>query len=116
MAQIRDIMVADPFAALGVAEDAGDEAIRRRYLALVRAFPPDREPARFEAYRAACETIRDARARAELRLLHSTDAALARLKRSCLEADATAAGAIPEAIIAALIAEGLKHGAPDDTA
>ena len=28
----------DPFAVLGVGEDAGDDQIKRRYLALVRAF------------------------------------------------------------------------------
>jgi curved DNA-binding protein CbpA len=34
----------DPFTVLGVGEDAGDDQIKQRYLALVRAFPPDREP------------------------------------------------------------------------
>jgi curved DNA-binding protein CbpA len=37
----------DPFTVLGVAEDADDAEIRRRYLALVRDFPPDRDPDRF---------------------------------------------------------------------
>jgi len=32
----------DPFTVLGVGESAGDAEIRRRYLALVRGFPPDR--------------------------------------------------------------------------
>ena len=42
-------MTTDPFAVLGVDENAGDEAIKQRYLALVRAYPPDREPDRFQA-------------------------------------------------------------------
>lgn len=113
MAQLREIVVADPFAVLGVAEDAGDEAIKRRYLALVRAFPPDREPERFQAYRRAYEATRDARVRAELRLLHATNGALTRLKRHCLQADAAVARGVPEAIVAALILDGLRHVAWD---
>ena len=113
MAQEREIVTADPFAVLGVAEDAGDEAIKRRYLTLVRRFPPDREPERFQAYRRAYETIRDARERAQLRLLHSTDAALSRLKRHLLQMDTAATDHIPEAAVATLIAEGLKQVSRD---
>jgi hypothetical protein len=109
MAQVREIIVADPFAVLGVPEDAGDEAIKLRYLALVRAFPPDREPERFQAYRRAYEATRDARARAELRLLHATDGALTRLKRHCLQAEAVATGGVPEATVKALITDALTH-------
>lgn len=113
MAQPRDIVIADPFVVLGVAEDAGDEAIKGRYLAMVRAFPPDREPERFQAYRRAYEAIRDARERAQLRLLHSTDAALSRLKQHCLQADPAATGRVGEASVAALIADGLRQVAWD---
>ena len=109
MAQEREIVIADPFAVLGVTYDAGDEAIKRRYLTLVRTFPPDREPERFQAYRRAYETIRDARERTRLWLLHSTDAALSRLKQHLLQMDTAATGQIPEAAIAALIADGLKQ-------
>jgi DnaJ domain len=113
MAQVRDIVIADPFAVLGVAEDAGDDTIKQRYLALVRAFPPDREPERFQAYRRAYEAIRDARARAELRLLHATDGALTHLKRHCLHGDGLAPGCVPETAAAALITDGLMHVAFD---
>jgi hypothetical protein len=109
MAQEREIVTADPFAVLGVAEDAGDEAIKRRYLTLVRRFPPDREPERFQAYRRAYERIRGARERAQLRLLQSTDAALSRLKRHLLQTDRAVTGHIPEAAVATLIADGLKQ-------
>jgi len=36
----------DPFTVLGVDDAADDAEIRRRYLALVRDFPPDRAPER----------------------------------------------------------------------
>ena len=113
MAQVREIVIADPFTVLGIPEDAGDAAIKQRYLALVRAFPPDREPERFQAYRRAYEATRDARARAELRLLHTTDGALTRLKRHCLQADVVAVGRVPETTITALITDGLMHLAFD---
>src|SRR5947199_7894468 len=113
MAQEREIVTADPFAVLGVAEDAGDEMIKRRYLTLVRRYPPDRESERFQTYRHAYETIRDARGRAQLRLLHSTDAALSSLKRHLLQVDTAATGQIPEAAVTDLIADGLKQGAWD---
>jgi len=32
-------MTSDPFVVLGVDENAGDDAIKQRYLALVRAYP-----------------------------------------------------------------------------
>jgi len=53
----------DPFTVLGVAEDADDAEIRRRYLALVRDFPPDRDPDRFREYRAAYDALSDERKR-----------------------------------------------------
>jgi curved DNA-binding protein CbpA len=79
----------DPFAVLGVSEDAGDEQIKQRYLALVRAFPPDREPERFQVYRAAYEALRDQRKRLESKLLRTSHAALSRLKlhSGALQAD-----------------------------
>lgn len=44
---------------LGLPPNSTDEAIRERYLHLVRQFPPEREPARFAEIRAAYETLRD---------------------------------------------------------
>jgi curved DNA-binding protein CbpA len=55
--------VDDPYAVLGVVEDADDEAIRRRYLELVRQFSPEHHPQRFAAVRAAYESLRDRDAR-----------------------------------------------------
>ena len=58
----------DPFLVLEVAEDADDATIHRAYLQKVRAFPPERAPARFQVIRRAYEAIRDERARWSHRL------------------------------------------------
>ena len=49
----------DPYETLGLTTDAGEAEIRRRYLELVREFPPDRAPERFTAIHAAYEAMRD---------------------------------------------------------
>jgi curved DNA-binding protein CbpA len=99
----------DPFTVLGVGEDAGDDEIKRRYLSLVRTFPPDREPERFQAYRAAYETLRDQRQRLEAQLLRPNDAALSRLKlRSLPDAKPVAARA-SKATVVALLVEGISQ-------
>ena len=61
----------DPYAVLGVADDADDDAIRRRYLALVRQFTPEHQPQRFAAIRAAYESLRDRDARLRHRLFEA---------------------------------------------
>ena len=58
----------DPHGVLGVADDADDETIRRRYLELVREFPPERHPEKFAAVRAAYERLKDLDARVRHRL------------------------------------------------
>ena len=79
----------DPFTVLGVADDAGDAEIRRRYLAMVRDFPPDRAPERFQELRAAYEALSDARKRLETKLLHTNSAALSRFSTDALRAGST---------------------------
>jgi curved DNA-binding protein CbpA len=49
----------DPYRVLELTPDAGENEIRRRYLELVRAFPPDRAPERFAAIHAAYAALRD---------------------------------------------------------
>jgi curved DNA-binding protein CbpA len=49
----------DPYDVLGLSMHAGETEIRQRYLELVRAHPPDREPERFAAVHAAYEALRD---------------------------------------------------------
>ncbi|HEX3146933.1 MAG TPA: J domain-containing protein [Gemmataceae bacterium] len=58
----------DPYHVLGVAHDADDDTIRRRYLELVREFPPERHPDRFARIRAAYERLKDLDARVRHRL------------------------------------------------
>ena len=61
----------DPFAVLGVPDDADDETIRRRYLELVRQFSPEHHPERFAAIRAAYEQLRDLNTRLRYRLFEA---------------------------------------------
>ena len=99
----------DPFTILGVGEDAGDDQIKQRYLALVRAFPPDREPERFQAYRAAYEALRDRRKRLEAKLLATNDAALSRLKQLLLAPSKPITGRATKATVSALLVEGIER-------
>jgi len=99
----------DPFVVLGVDVDAGDEEVKRRYLALVRAFPPDREPQRFQAYRAAYEALRDHRTRLEAKLLRTHNAALARLKLHVLAAGKPGASRASASTVSALLIEGVTR-------
>jgi hypothetical protein len=100
-------MTDDPFAILGVDEDAGDEAIKQRYLALVRAYPPDREPDRFQEFRRAFEAIRGERERLEVKLLQTSTAALSRVKLHCLRSPSQDRRRPSQATMAALILNGL---------
>jgi curved DNA-binding protein CbpA len=99
----------DPFTVLGVGEDAGDDQIKQRYLALVRAFPPDRDPQRFQAYRAAYEAIRDQRERLKSKLLRTSDAALSRLKRAATAPSGPICGRAKKATVTALLLEGIDR-------
>lgn len=106
----------DPFTVLGVTDDAGDAEIRRRYLALVRDFPPDRAPERFQELRAAYEAVSDERKRLETKLLHTNSAALSRLSMNALRAG-SAAGPPSRATrntVAALLAEGITLALRDE--
>ncbi len=107
--------MADPFTILGVNEDATDAEIRRRYLALVREFPPDRAPERFRAYRAAYEALSDERKRLEMTLLHTNAAALARLNLAALQsASPPGSSRATKQAVAALLAEGIMLAASDE--
>lgn len=103
----------DPFTTLGVDETAGDAEIRRRYLALVREFPPDRAPARFQEIRAAYEALGDERKRLEMQLLHTNGAALARLQMAALQATTPAQARPGRQVVAALLVEGILRSVTD---
>lgn len=49
----------NPLEVLNLPAESDDETIRRRYLELVREFPPEQFPERFAAVRAAYEQLRD---------------------------------------------------------
>ena len=61
-------MVTDPHAVLDLPADADDEAIRRRYLELVRAYPPEHHAEKFAQVRAAYEALKDLNTRLRRRL------------------------------------------------
>jgi len=58
----------NPYLILRVSPDAGDAEIRRAYLEGIRNFPPEREPARFQAISHAYGQIRDEKSRLQYRL------------------------------------------------
>src|SRR5947209_5301112 len=61
----------DPYQVLGLPPDSTDETIRRRYLELVRRFPPEQQPEKFAAVRAAYESLRDLDTRLRYRLFEA---------------------------------------------
>jgi curved DNA-binding protein CbpA len=63
--------VTDPYEVLGLPPDSDDDAIRRRYLELVRQFTPERHPERFAAIRAAYDQLRDLDTRLHYRLFEA---------------------------------------------
>jgi curved DNA-binding protein CbpA len=63
--------VTDPYQVLELPPDSDDEAIRRRYLELVRRFSPERYPEKFAAIRTAYESLRDLNTRLRYRLFEA---------------------------------------------
>jgi DnaJ domain len=61
--------MSDPHEVLGLPRAADEAETRRRYLELVRQFPPDRDPTRFAEIRAAYDQVRDPVRRLETQLL-----------------------------------------------
>ncbi|MEZ4727116.1 MAG: J domain-containing protein [Caldilineaceae bacterium] len=54
----------DPYLVLGIGRRATDAEIKRAYFQLVRQFPPEREPEKFQQIRAAYERLRTPESRA----------------------------------------------------
>jgi curved DNA-binding protein CbpA len=63
--------MSDPYRVLNLPPDSGDEAIRQRYLELVRQYTPEHHPAKFAAIRAAYDSVRDQDTRLRHRLFES---------------------------------------------
>ena len=55
----------DPYVVLGVERDATEAEIKRAYFQLVREYPPEREPEKFQQVRAAYEQVRTPEARSQ---------------------------------------------------
>ncbi len=60
--------MADPYAVLGLPPDPSDADVRAAYLAQVREFPPEQQPERAAAVRAAYDRLKTLDARARHRL------------------------------------------------
>lgn len=58
----------NPYTVLGLPDGADEAEIRDRYLALVRQFPPEREPERAAEIRAAYDALREPVLRLESQL------------------------------------------------
>lgn len=104
----------DPFSILGVGEDADDDQIKQRYLALVRLFPPDREPERFQAYRAAYEALSDQRKRLEAKVLTTRDAALGRIKSHLMAPSKPLCARASKGTVTALLIDGIDRACGQD--
>jgi hypothetical protein len=50
---------ADPFKTLGVSPDADEAEVRARYLELVKQYPPERDPEKFQEIRTAFDVVKD---------------------------------------------------------
>lgn len=63
--------IEDPYRVLGLDRRVDDGAVKRAYFQLVRQFPPEREPEKFQQIRAAYEQLRtpESRARVDLFLV-----------------------------------------------
>jgi curved DNA-binding protein CbpA len=63
--------MSDPYLELGLPPDSDDDTIRRRYLELVRQYPPEKTPEKFAAVRRAYESLRDLNTRLRYRLFEA---------------------------------------------
>lgn len=63
----------DPYAVLGLPRSANDGEVKRAYFQMVRQFPPEKEPERFQEIRTAYDRIRtrERRDQTDLFLLQS---------------------------------------------
>lgn len=77
--------MSNPFTILGVAETADDDAIKKAYLRQVREHPPERDPERFQAIRAAFELIKTRPDRLRHRLFGQDTPDLAGLVAAALQ-------------------------------
>ena len=74
----------DPYAVLGIERTSDEAVIKRAYFRLVREYPPEREPEKFQELRAAYDQVRtvEARSQTDLFLLQPPPALPKRRKLS----------------------------------
>jgi curved DNA-binding protein CbpA len=63
--------MSDPYEVLGLPPDSDDEAIRTRYLELVRRWSPEHHPEKFAAVRSAYDSLKDVTTRLRHRLFEA---------------------------------------------
>jgi curved DNA-binding protein CbpA len=71
--QTLNIAMRDPYLLLGLNDDADDAAVERAYRQAIKDCPPERDAERFQALRAAYETLRTQRARLSYRLFDHSE-------------------------------------------
>jgi DnaJ-class molecular chaperone len=101
-----------PYLVLGVPPDAADDQVRKRYLQLVRAHPPGKDPERFQEIARAYESVKDERARVRTTIFgvagyRDAEEALMALVRAC--PDERRAPGLRELLAAAGVLGG-EHG------
>ena len=62
------MLTTNPFKVLGLAEDSDDQAIRKRYLELIKQCSAERHPEEFSKIREAYERLQSVTLRVEFRL------------------------------------------------
>ena len=77
-----------PYLILGITGDATDADIRRRYLELVKKYPPEAAPVRFQQITEAYEAVRTRRKRIEATLFGDVSTAGGHAGQLALLADA----------------------------
>ena len=60
----------NPYAILGISEDAEDQAVRKAYLTLVKRYPPERDEKRFQLINKAFEKIKTEQNRSRYNLFN----------------------------------------------
>lgn len=72
----------NPFRVLDLPEDCDDQMVKSAYLQMVKLYPPEQHPARFQESRAAFEAIKTQRDRVAFHLFHPPMADISRLFES----------------------------------
>ncbi len=75
----------NPFQVLDLPDNADDETVKKTYLRLVRQYPPDREPERFQEIRTAYEAVASKKDRLRFQLFQVAKPDVSRLCQALFE-------------------------------